>query len=449
MIKGAITRIQASQVVIGLIIIGISVVGLYLRLQMVKKTEVHQPIRADAAKYYCCAHNLKQYGVYSTLSPDKLKGKEPTPDAHLTPGYPLFLLPFVEFPPTYEMVDHILVTQAIISTLTILAALGFFRAFLTWPWALGAAFMVAISPHLVAVNTYLLTESLFTFFLVLFAWAMTRLVQQRNKLVALVAGLILGCALLVRPTLLYFLVFLIPALFLSFPRKDAMKFALFLLIGFSMSYGPWVIRNWVVNPTPSTLALNSIHKGIYPNLMYDDDPKTYGFPNKFDPKWRKQKNMSSLLKELLHRFEDEPLRYIYWYSIGKPIMFFSWDIIVGIGDVFIYPVFTSPYHNHVRLFDWTHRAMKASHGPVVVLALLTSILVWLPTAKSMLSDNGLIVARLASLIILYFIVVHIVGTPLPRYAIPLRAFIYGMAMLGLQISIDKAYRHIKRPKLTT
>lgn len=332
-----ITRAAVSQLIIGLIVISIFVIGFNLRLQMVQQTIVDTPIRADAAEYYLYAYNLTQYGVYSRQR--QFEGEKPTPDAFRTPGYSLFLLPFVEFPPTHKMVHHIVVTQAIISTLTILVAFGFFRAFLTWPWALGAAFMVAISPHLVAINIYVLTESLFTFFLVLLAWAMTKFAQLKNWPLALVIGLILGCALLIRPTLLYFLIFLIPTLFVFFQRKKAVALTFFLLIGFLISYGPWVVRNMVVNPTKSTLAVATVHKGMYPNLIYNNDPKTYGFPNHADPTWAQRQDMSSVLKEIGRRFKEEPLRYIRWYSIGKLTMFFSWDMGLG------HTSFFSLYHS--------------------------------------------------------------------------------------------------------
>lgn len=444
------TKQIINQVLIGLILISIFSIGLNLRIKMVQQTIVDHPIRADAADYYLYAYNLIEYGVYSRQRPGQFEAKKPISDALRNPGYSLFLLPFVEFPPTPQMVHHITITQAIISTLTILVALGFFKAFLSWPWALGATFLVAISPHLVGVNIYVLTETLFTFFLVLLAWAMTKFAQLKNALFALIIGIILGVALLVRPTLLYFLIFLIPALFVFFPKKPkktVFVLIVFLLIGFAVTYGPWVIRNILVNPTQSTLAIATIHKGMYPNLMYNNNPKTYGFPNHFDPEWEQRQDLSSVLKEIFSRIKEEPLKYLYWYSIGKPIFFFSWDIVVGMGDIFIYPVHTSPYFQ-AGWFDLTHRLMTALHWPLVVLALLTTIIVWLPVAKKMLSDNGLIVVRFASLIMIYFMLVHIVGTPLPRYSIPLRPFIYGMAMLGLHLMIKSIYRSFIKLKQT-
>ena len=427
-----------------LIIIGVFTAGLYLRIEMASKTVVDTPIRADAAEYYLYAYNLEKYGVYSRQRPSQIEDYIPVPDAHRTPGYSLFLLPFIKIYPPLKMVGFVVVTQAIISALTILTAFVFFRSFIDGPWALGAAFLVAISPHLVAFNIYMLTESLFTFFLVLLGWSMSAVAQNESRLHALIAGLVLGVSLLIRPTMLYFIAFLIPAFFVFFQKKKAWVLAVFLIIGFGVTYGPWVLRNKLVNPRKSTLAIATIHKGMYPNLIYNNDSQTYGFPNRFDPTWGQRRDTPSVLKEISRRFKNEPIKYIRWYIIGKPAMFFSWDMIVGMGDVFIYPVLTSPYHHPNGIFDLTHRVMWSLHGLLTVLALATSIFLWFPIAKRMLTQEGLIVARFVSLVMIYFILVHIVGTPLPRYSVPLRPFIYGLSMLGVRLIVTEGSKYIQK-----
>jgi len=236
-------------------------------------------------------------------------------------------------------------------------------------------------------------------------------------------------------------------LFVFFKMKKASVLALFLIIGFFVTYGPWAVRNKLVNQKKSSLAIATIHKGMYPNLIYNNDSKTYGYPNRFDPTWGQRKDKSSVLKEISRRFKNEPLKYIRWYIIGKPSMFFSWDIIVGMGDVFIYPIVTSPYHHPSGLFGLTHRVMKSLHGALTVLALMTSIFLWFPIAKRMLTEKGLIVARFVSLLLLYFILVHIAGTPLPRYSVPLRPFIYGLSMLGFHLALRELLQYLQKIKL--
>jgi hypothetical protein len=439
--KKIISGASARTFITALMIIGVIAAGLYLRIDMANKTVVYNPIKKDAAEYYQYAYNLEKYGVYSLQRPSQIADFSPLPDARRTPGYSLFLLPFIKVSPLLKMVGFVVVTQAIISSLTIFIAFVFFRSFLNWPWALSGAFLVAISPHLVAFNIYVLSESLFTFFLVLLGWSLSTVAQNKSQLHALIAGLILGISLLIRPTMLYFIAFLIPAFFIFFQNKKAWVLAVFLIVGFSATYGPWVLRNKLVNPRKSTLAIVTIHKGMYPNLIYNNDPKTYGFPNHFDPQWTTRRDMSSVLKEIFRRFRNEPLVYMHWYTIGKPAMFFSWDMIVGMGDVFIYPVSTSPYHHHEGFFGVTHQVMKSLHGLLTVLALATSIFLWFPGAKRLLAQESLIAARFVSLIMMYFILVHIVGTPLPRYSVPLRPFIYGLSVLGIRFIVTEGLKY--------
>jgi len=276
---------------------------------------------------------------------------------------------------------------------------------------------------------------------------MSALAQNKSRLHALIAGLVLGVLLLIRPTMLYFIAFLIPAFFVFFQKKKAWVLAVFLIIGFGVTYGPWVLRNKLVHPKKSSLAIATIHKGMYPNLIYNNDSKTYGFPNLFDPLWEKRQGMSSVLREIFRRFKNEPLEYLRWYLIGKPSMFFSWDMIVGMGDVFIYPVHTSPYHQHQGLFGLSHRVMKSLHGLLTVIALATATVVWFPITKRILSDSALIVSRFVSLVVIYFILVHIVGTPLPRYSVPLRPFIYGLSMLGVRLMVTEGPKYIQKIKI--
>jgi hypothetical protein len=88
--------------------------------------------------------------------------------------------------------------------------------------------------------------------------------------------------------------------------------------------------------------------------------------------------------------------------------------------------------------------MKSLHGLLTVLALATSIFLWFPIAQRMLTETGLIVARFVSLLLLYFILVHIAGTPLPRYSVPLRPFIYGLSILGIRLMVTEGSKFIQK-----
>lgn len=418
----------------------LSAFAFYLRFASVAGTEVDHPLRADAKDYFLYAYNLRHFHVYSSAVP-KSNSPDPklTPDSVRTPGYPLFLLPFVDGPPNRQMLGKILFTQALLSTLTVLLEFFFFRAFLLECWALFACFLTVISPHLIVANSYLLTETLFCFLLLLFAWLISSREETLSPKILLLSGITLGFAALVRPSLQYFPLAIALLFFFQFGWRRGARFLLVLLIGFFVVLAPWLIRNLVVlhSPGDQSLMINFLHHGMYPNFTYDQEPKSYGFPYRFDPRSAEiSKDVTSVVHEMAERFREEPFKYLLWFIIGKPIAFWSWNIVQGMGDVFIYPVTDSPYFNN-NIFQLTHNLMYFLHWPLVCLGLLSGLLVWIPRFAKELPKHALFVARFTSLLLLYFTLLHMIGAPFPRYSVPLRPFLYGMAVLPLQLSASR------------
>lgn len=332
------------------------------------------------------------------------------------------------------MTSHIVNTQALISGLTVLLSFFLFRLFLTLPLSILGMSLVAISPHLIAMDAYILTESLFTFFLVLLAYSMSKLILNQSKLWAYILGFVLGISLLIKPTMTYFIIFLIPGIFFLLNKKKSGVLIFILLAGYLTSYGPWIVYKQL-NPVEkaSTLTLRGIHNGVYIGLMHDNNPQSLGRPNRFDPDYNKIKDIPSLLRKFSNKFQQQPLEYLKWYLIDKPIMFFSWNIIAGMGDIFVFHIAYSPYQS-ISLYYESHQVMHYLHGPLMLIGCFTILFLWLPIAKKNLNEEALLVARVLSLIIFYFIAIHIAVNPLPRYSIPIRPLMYAFALLGILIS---------------
>ena len=126
-----------------------------LRFQAINLTIVDNPIRADARNYYFSALNLERWGVFSHAEPSNIA---PAPDAFAQPGLPYLIKQFIVFPPTEQMLVAINQVQAWMGIATVLLCFLFFKGFASHRIALWAAFFTAISPNLVVMTTYLLSN---------------------------------------------------------------------------------------------------------------------------------------------------------------------------------------------------------------------------------------------------------------------------------------------------
>lgn len=423
----------------------IFVLGLYMRCESVAGTPVVDPIRADASQYFMYGYNLRNLHIYSLDMAPLAKAKTSVPpDAVRSPGYPLFLALFLKAPLDDGVLPRITFCQAFVSALCVILVFIFAKIFLPVGWALAASFFTAVSPHLIVGNSYLLTEPLFSFFVILFVLLIG--IARRSFWIAGAAGLVLGFTALVRPGLHYFLPALV-FLFLTTERQKGFRILCTVVLGFVLTFSPWLLRNLTVlgKPSDGKLAIAFLHHGMYPNFTFENNPESFGFPYRFDPRSDEiAKSTGSALKEIGRRFSEEPLTYLQWYLIGKPVAFWSWNAVQGMGDAFIYQVKDSPYF-HDSLFQWTHLLVHILHWPFVCLAILSSVLVWLPGRPEWLSGEKLHAARAGSLLLLYYTAIHMVGAPFPRYSFPLRPELYPMGLLMIYVLARRVFE-LRRPK---
>lgn len=427
------------------LLVCIIVLGFQMRLQVISQTEIENPVIADAQKYVLYAYNLTNFGIY-TYADNGIKGhpEQLKPDALITPGYPLFLSVFIGngFTPSQYYVT--LLSQALLSTLTILFSYFLFLR-LGKGWALLASLLVACSPHLINMNVYLLTETLFCFLLVLFLMLCSRLKDDTNIWVFFATGLALGLATLTRPWTQGFIFLLLPLLSLTLTQQRLFK-PLIVLAGFASVILPWMIRNYLAigMVTDTTLSFTSVYHGMYPDMMYNFMPESLGFPYRFDP-WGQNMTLSSqiVLDELYRRAAEKPWIYFQWYAWGKLSAVFSWSILGGLGDVFQYPLLKSPFHefNHISVI---HSLMKFTHIFWVVLSLLATLFAWIPAFSKTLPKEFIFTVRVLSLLMIYFIILHIIGAPFSRYSIPMRPVTYGLAMIMLA-----GIWNILKPRIST
>lgn len=424
----------------------IILLGLYLRVSAVLNTVVDTPVRADARLYYLYSFNIQKSGTFSHSQPS---AETSVADAFAPPVYPLAITPFLEFPPTDRMVVNIGLMQAVLGTLTI-----FFTYLLVGQIGgrmagLLAAALTAISPHLISLTVYMLTETLFTFLMMGGLLCMGYAIRTRNALFSVASGVLIGTAALTRSTLEYFPLFvlLFSFLLLGFKRfeRDQIRNVL-IFFGFAvLIVGVWKIRNLVALGMLSdpTLAISTLLHGMYPDLMFEGRPESRGIPYRFDPRLSEiSSSMQSVLHEIFVRFQASPWLYLEWYLIGKPISLFSWSMIDGWGDIFVYPVLASPYFTSLP-YQVTRSVMLDLHTLLMICAGSGATLILIKPASLKLSGSSLAAGLFLSCLVIYFTLLHIVGAPFPRYGVPLRPVMYGLAVIFLLAVSRQGFQHIR------
>ena len=142
----------------------IIVVGTGLRASYNANTRIVDPVRADAAYYLVYAYNLINHSTFS-----KDRTAPPVPDSYWAPGYPVFLASVIKISELLETDAYtsILISQLLLGIGTLFICFLVAASFLPGYWSLLPPFLVAISPHLISTASYILTETLFGFLLIL------------------------------------------------------------------------------------------------------------------------------------------------------------------------------------------------------------------------------------------------------------------------------------------
>ena len=443
-----------------ILLIGVFVLALSLRVLVVDGSQVYLPLRADAGQYYSYAYNLKYHNIYS-ITDTWRTGATPVADDLRNPGYPIFLSFLVDSKASSASLNKIAFVQSFISTLTVVLIYLTIRFYASFYIAVGGALLTTLSPHLISMNVYIMTESIaaFTvvFFLWLYAWTTSALhaktsVQQEDRkqlrifwqlqhLPWFLLGIAHAVGTLVRPTMQWYLIPLLGVVYVLPKQKWGIPWhrVLWLSFGFLVLMLPWWIRNIVLlgELNNSLLLKNALHHGMYPNFIYGNIAESFGYPYRFDPRSSEiAASLISVLTEIIHRFMIDPGKQLYWYLVGKPIMFWNWsNDAAGAGDVFIFPMLRSPFATN-NMLHLIHDSMRFLHIPMVILGMIGSVTVWFSKSQQYVQDMELLwFMRIISSLLLYFVALHMIGAPFPRYNIPVLPVLYLQVMLCCSLAM--------------
>jgi len=263
-----------------LIMLAIGLSAVLLRLEYVRVSDV--PLESDMADYFELARNVANGQGY--ISPDGHR-------AYLPPGYPLFMALFFKLLiPTAQAVRYF---QAVIGAASCLLAFHLARLLgqrltrnssnrlernlmgLAAPSAAGLA-MAFYDTHIIYAGI-LMTETLFTFLLLLWIVALVKAWGHPQVRWTAVAGFLLGIMILIRPTSIFYSPLLLLAS-LSLGRHWRHRLhALAMAVGLmAVVILPWTLRNTVAFKRVVLVSTNggvSFYLGHNPHFDYSSGEK--------------------------------------------------------------------------------------------------------------------------------------------------------------------------------
>lgn len=402
---------------------------------------VDQPnVRADAVDYYHYARNLVDHGVFSISEPGATK---PVGDSYRDPGYPLFLAAWLRISSAWPVwYAGVLISQAVLGAFTVLLLVLVGRSWLPAAWSLAAGGILAVWPHCVAMNSYLLTETLVGFLCAAGLVQLNRAVARSSTIGLFVSGLFFSTAALTN-AVIYPFVFL-ASLWMRGRKLLNGKMMLCLMSGSLVLLIPWMLRNSQLpagSLSSTGRAIDNLVQGSWPSYhaayqaAMRNDPNGEIIMLAIDHETTEMHaNVVSGMGLLWRRISHHPLEYAAWYT-SKPFLLWGWDIGMGQGDVYVYPTRNSPFVTN-DLYRAVIAVCHALNGALFWCAAGGCFLVLL-SASSALPDP-----TATALLLVYVTVVYSVLAVDPRYSTPFRGEEILMATTALRaawIGIGRSY----------
>ncbi len=195
------------------------------------------------------------------------------------PVYPLLLAASQRF--FHDSLVPIRITQALLGALTCVLIYLLARGLSGYVCGAAAGAIAAVYPFFVFYTGTALSETLFTFELVLWVLLMRRLLHRPSWWAALLAGLTFGVAVLTRPSAMLMLPAALPLYFIGEPhRRRQARCWLLLAAAFAAVMAPWVWRNYRITGkfVPTTLQVGA-------SLYESNAPDADGGPAMDRIKW--------------------------------------------------------------------------------------------------------------------------------------------------------------------
>jgi len=425
----------------------IVVLAFLLRWHYQVTAMVMDPVRGDAIQFFSYAWNVVHHHVFSMSRPD---GDTIVADSFRDPGYPALMALWMFLTDDFDRwYQGVLMTQAVLGALTAGFAFVIARLCLSLRWAVLVGVLAAVWPHSLTAPQYLLSETLFGFFVTASVLGLAVAMRRGSRAWAVLAGLCFGLGVLVNPILAP-LILLLPAL-LAWQRALP-KAALGALV-LSMAVLPllWQVRNATTpgDASAGSRAKQNLVQGSWPEyhdwwrVSVGTEPDR---PQVLPEEGREQRmaearaaqapmeaeeaaitrSLGEGLGLMVARFAQAPGRYLAWYAVRKPALLWAWDIRIGHGDVYINPTRNSPLDNEapLRLL----MALCRGLNPLVGLAALIGAVLAVRRRREGEAAN---VPLVVALVLVFVTLVHTVLQAEPRFATPYRSLEMFLAVTAL------------------
>ena len=415
-------------------LIAILLGALALRSWFVLGGWVGAPFISDATQYGNYAWNLVHAHTFSMADPGS---ESVVPDNYRDPGYPLLLAGLMLLFGSGDAWYHsILLVQVILGALSAGLAFVISRHWLGRNASFFVGMAVAVWPHNMAISDFLLSETLFGFMVLLALWLLVSASGSARRLRWGLAGLGFGAAAMVNATMTPFGLLLAAALCLK--RLAPSRLLLAFLIGSLLLPGAWAVRSLTLKSDVSAgnRVTENLVQGSWP--IYHSAFKAFPFDAQaahvmdtiHEDTALANKSLVAWSAKLLERVEREPGKYLAWYA-WKPELLWAWNIRVGFGDVYPYPIAHPIFSSSVvmRVFE----ALCVALDPVLFVLMAVAAGVVLFRSEASKVSIGLYAA---ALLIAFETLVYSVLQSEPRYSIPFRP----LQMMLVAAAIEWAWR---------
>ncbi len=436
----------------------ILIISLFLRNYYNQIPDTLLMPQADSLKYITTAVNFNQHKIYSENF--VFDSTTPIEKTNLSIGYPQFLMPFIKKTDTilfqanygnFSTIANIntFLTirkfQALLSTFSVLLIFLISRQFFSFNQSLFPTILTAINPHLIMMNSYILTETLYIFLLSI-GLLLFIIAEKKSKMIVFVlSGILLAASFEVR--LIGAVIPISLIIYLILLSKNKLKKIIVFSIGILIILlVEFVFLNFYLDQKANYKINNSsqnIIEKIIPNVQNIFTPTDY-FIEKL--KSKEQVDFTSKKKPTNKTFFQETWPYIAWNLGGKAIS--MWTITSPYTQqIYIYPNDDDPFNNpQYSSIEKIFKISKIIHWPLYLLSFLGIILSLSKRFQEKIFDkNDKTFLMVVLSFLSFYFTLYIISAWLPRYTIPLRPFSYIFALLPI-ILIIKSKKFFQNKK---